>query len=434
MSPPAIARPAATLIVVRDAPGGLELLLLQRADKGDHNSGAWVFPGGLLDPADERCRSLCAGLDDAAASARLGVARAGLDFYVAAIRECFEEAGLLFAVDEHDRVVGMEGDAASRWAALRPALHKGERELAAICRDAGLRLAADRLCYLAHWVTPLGLPKRFDTRFFLAVLPEGQASAHDAIETLDHVWLRPASALSPENARRLLKVTRSMIETVGRFADTRSLLAWARSLREIPMVMQRRAMDSAGPRSVMPHEAAFAEIGRLDPQGDGTAWCELRPGVPVRLSSRVLRVTSRGEPSHNAYLVGGDGDGWTVIDPGPAQEPHIEALVAAAPGRIEWVLLTRPGVSPGAAMLAARTGARVRDPAEDAGKTIGRVEDTALRVVGAGDGSQRVCYFLIAERTLFSGDCATAGARVLPGLADTVEWIAPSHGFLLAAG
>ncbi len=310
----AVARPAATLVVVRDAADGPELLLLQRADKGDQNSGAWVFPGGLVDAGDRRCRPLCAGLDDAAASARLGVAAGGLDFHIAAIRECFEEAGLLFAIDDRNEVVSLEGDTGARLDALRGPLQRGEREFADLCREWGLRLAADRLFYIGHWVTPLGLPKRFDTRFFLALLPAGQASRHDAVETLDQAWLRPALALAPGNARTMLRVTRNVIELVAAFATADALLAWARSPREVTMVMQRRGMSSAGLRSLMPHEPAFAEIGKLDPEGAGTAWCELRPGVPVQLSPHVQRVT--GGDGRNSYLVGDAQAGWTEIDPG----------------------------------------------------------------------------------------------------------------------
>lgn len=314
MGTAAVPRPSATLVVVRESGCGFELLLLQRADKGDQNSGAWVFPGGLVEAADRSCHPACAGLDDAAASARLGLPQGGLDFYVAAIRECFEEAGLLFAVDSRDAPVDLGGDTGARLAALRAPLHAGHCAFAGLCRDFGLRLATDRLFYIGHWVTPVGLPKRFDTRFFLAVLPAGQASLHDSVETLDQVWLPPAAALAPENSRRLLKVTRNVIELVGRFPHLEALLAWARSPREVPMVMQRRGMASDGLRSLMPHEPAFDEIGKLDPDGAGTAWCEPRPGVPVRLSPHVVRTTA-GD-GRNSYLAGDDASGWTAIDPG----------------------------------------------------------------------------------------------------------------------
>lgn len=241
MSLPVTPRASATLMILRDAPDGLELLLIERADKKDQNSGAWVFPGGLVDAGDARCHGLCVGLDDAAASARLGLERAGLDFYVAAIRECFEEVGLLFATDAAGRLARTHGDTEPAWSRRRALLHGGEIDMATVCADAGLRLAADRLHYVAHWVTPIDMPKRFDTRFFMAALPEGQSPRHDAVEALDHVWLRPDAILAPDNARRMLRVTRAMVETVARFADTRAALEWARGLGDIPMTMRAPA-------------------------------------------------------------------------------------------------------------------------------------------------------------------------------------------------
>src|SRR6186713_939543 len=89
-------RPAATIVVVRDGAAGIEVLLSRRADGSDYTSGAWVFPGGIVDARDRDAHPACYGLDDAEASARLGLAQGGLDFFVAAIRESFEESGLLF--------------------------------------------------------------------------------------------------------------------------------------------------------------------------------------------------------------------------------------------------------------------------------------------------------------------------------------------------
>jgi len=267
--------------------------MLRRTETRDHTSGAWVFPGGLLDAADRHCHDVCAGIDDAAASARLGVAGGGLDYYVAAIRECFEEAGILFAIDAQGQPIDMLVDTGTRLADLRAPLHRGEVAFVDICREFDLRLAAGDLHYIAHWVTPLGRPKRFDTRFFLAALPAGQSSAHDALETVDHAWLRPADALARAGELRLLTPQRSLLATLGRYADMHALVAWARSPREVAAVTPRLALDRNGVQTVQPNEPAWAEIGYLDPQGRGSAWCELRPGVAVDLSSHVLRVSLR---------------------------------------------------------------------------------------------------------------------------------------------
>jgi 8-oxo-dGTP pyrophosphatase MutT (NUDIX family) len=358
------------------------MLLLQRADRGDHNSNAWVFPGGLVDAGDARCHACCAGLDDAQASANLALLRGGMDFYIDAIRECFEETGVLFADDLQGRSV-VPGAVLE---ALRAPLCRGECDFAGICSDHGLRPAVGRLAYIAHWVTPMGLPKRFDTRFFLAVLPPGQTSAHDAVETVDQIWLTPAEILAPQNARRMLKVTRTVVQMLADFADLDALLRWAHSPLEVPRVMQRLCTDAGGQRTVMPEHPAYAEIGMLDPIGEGTAWCELRPGIPVHLLPRVLRLTHRSEKAgadFNTYLVGDAVGGWALVEPGADGVPVV-------------------------------TGASLLQP-----------------VHGPCDDSQPLGWMLPGEVVLFTGE-AVAGPSELPeSLRARVRWIAPASGFLV---
>src|SRR5450631_3296056 len=172
-------RAAATLVVVRDAPDGMEVLLSRRAERGDHNSGAWVFPGGIVDPGDRGWQGDYCGVDDAQASTRLGLMSGGLDYYVAAVRECFEESGLLFANEVDGAMVRLEGVAGVTLATWRGLLHGHERTLGQMCREFRLTLALDRLVYLSHWLTPLGRPKRFDTRFFVAQAPRSQTATFD---------------------------------------------------------------------------------------------------------------------------------------------------------------------------------------------------------------------------------------------------------------
>jgi len=161
---------------------GIEVLLSRRADGTDYTSGAWVFPGGIVDARDRDAHAACFGIDDAAASTRLGLGVGGLDFFIAAIRECFEESGLLFGRAVGDRDDALDGDAADRLAPWRGALHRREHGIAEMCAQEGIRLDAGALVYLSHWLTPLGRPKRFDTRFFIAAVPTAQTAAHDGAE------------------------------------------------------------------------------------------------------------------------------------------------------------------------------------------------------------------------------------------------------------
>lgn len=425
MTTPAAPRFAATVVVVRDAPGGLEVLMLRRTQSRDHTSGAWVFPGGLLDANDRGAHGLCVGIDDRDASAKLGLERGGLDYYVAAIRECFEEAGILFAVDDAGQPIDMLVDTGTRLAEQRGPLHRGERSIADICTTERLRLAAGELHYIAHWITPPGRVKRFDTRFFLAVLPSGQSSAHDALETVDHAWLRPADALSRASELNLLTPQRSLLATIGKHQHTDALLAWARSRRDIVTVAPRLAMSAKGLQTIQPHEPAWAEVGLIDPEGQGTAWSELRPGVPVRLTPEVLRITS--ESGWNTYLVGGS-SGCTVVDAGPADEAHVAAVLAAAPGPIERIVATDDLHSAGAAMLTARTGAPLQEVDEHEHVRAG--DATTLRATVPPSAPGHRMFLLVEAQLLFTG---SIDAAAWPAAHDGIAWIAPAQGFLRSA-
>src|SRR5574341_465440 len=188
---PAVPQPAATMTLVRDAPRGLEVLMLQRSLSLAFMPGVHVFPGGALDAADDSpaLRALCVGLDDAAASRMLGLERGGLAYWIAAIREAFEEAGILLAYDARGRIVPLNGTAAERYRAHRRALDAGHRDFTEFVLSEGLRLAVDRLRYFGHWITPVNSPRRYDTRFFLAIAPENQEAWHDERETIAHVWM-----------------------------------------------------------------------------------------------------------------------------------------------------------------------------------------------------------------------------------------------------
>jgi 8-oxo-dGTP pyrophosphatase MutT (NUDIX family) len=145
-------RRASTLIVVRDVEHGMQVLLLRRVEhKSDPNSRAYVFPGGVVDPVDKASYTHCSGLDDAAASERLGLPAGALDFYIAAIRECFEEAGLLFAYERSLCLTTLLEMPAEILANLRTSVHDGAIGLDKVCRRFGLRLAVDRLAYHSHW-------------------------------------------------------------------------------------------------------------------------------------------------------------------------------------------------------------------------------------------------------------------------------------------
>jgi 8-oxo-dGTP pyrophosphatase MutT (NUDIX family) len=192
-------RPAATVMLVRDGDEGLEVFMMQRTLSAAFARGQYVFPGGKVDDADraDDFEPVCDGLDDPIASRRLGLERGGLAWYVAAVREVFEEAGVLLARRaDADGVVDLdEPDLAHRYNTARHAIHEGERSFVEFCAAEGLLLLVDQLHLVDHWVTPLGERRRFDTRFFVGAAPPAQHPLHDDKETIASLWVRPEDAL-----------------------------------------------------------------------------------------------------------------------------------------------------------------------------------------------------------------------------------------------
>jgi len=474
MAAPVVPRPAATLVLLRDASAGLEVLLLRRTERADFAGGAYVFPGGALDASDRdpALAALCRGLDDARASSALGEPEGGLAYWVAAIRECFEEAGLLLGYDGTGKVLAIEDERAAEFAAARRAMIAGGLPFAELVRRARLTLATDSIAYLERWITQAGRPRRFDTRFFIARAPERQAAAHDGEELMHHAWLAPAAALE-RNRRgelKLLYPTIKALELLARFRRVEEVLAYARSERAMPAMPPRRALRRDGRQLLFAGDYAYAEVAKLDPEGAGTASCEIVPGVAVRLSQRVQRVTAPNPgmltgPGTNTYLLGDAATGVTVIDPGPAIGTHIDAVIAAAPGPIRSILCTHTHVdhSPAAALLKARTGARsfgmvARNPErQDAtfipDRLLGHGERVAaggatLRVIHTpGHASNQLCFMLEEERLLFTGDHLMQGSTVIINppdgdmaeyirslealFAEDIAYLAPGHGFLM---
>ena len=466
-------RTAATVVVMRDSPSGIEVLLLRRAERGDHSSGAWVFPGGVLDAQDRDCAAFCGTLDDAAASASMGMTQGGLDYYVAAIRECFEEAGLLLACGADGHLLSLAGEMGTEMGPWRSRLHRGEATMAQFCSHFGLTLATDRLAYFSRWVTPAIRAKRWDTRFFFAIAPTEQESAHDEVELVEQLWLTPADAIARSESLKLLNPTRYTLETLSGFATTAEMMAHARTPRTVAMPVPRIADGPEGMHPVAADHFAWAEVGKLDPQGHGTASYAIVPGRAVRLSDRVIRVSADNSgmmtgPGTNTYLVGGGPrNEWAVIDPGPSLAPHVEAILKAAPGPIRWILVTHTHQdhSPAANELRERTGAQVlgriasypqnQDPAFKPDRILAHGErlaidqDTTLAVFHTpGHASNHLCYLLEQERMLFTGDHVMQTSTVVIGPPDgdmtayldslrallkvELSWFAPGHGFLMA--
>ncbi|MEO7160142.1 MAG: NUDIX hydrolase [Polaromonas sp.] len=239
-------RPAATVVLLRDAPAGLEVFLMKRHGLSDVLGGAYVFPGGKVDAADaeldiahldQPLQALHAGLNEADISERTA---GGL--YMAALREAFEESGVLFA----QGALTPELDSARAAALLREG-----HGFNAVLAQMALRLQTRSLVPWSRWITPK-VPsitnKRFDTRFFVSAVPAGQVAVHDNHETTDSIWLSPRTALQQYWAGQIVLAPPQIMSLahLARYTDVDSVLAAARG--RLPPVIQPEPFDHEGVR------------------------------------------------------------------------------------------------------------------------------------------------------------------------------------------
>lgn len=243
-NPPASAspRPASTVILLRPAGSGVEVFMVRRPARAAAFADAYVFPGGGVKADDEVADAVDGGFTPADAlrvltergSVPPGDPAEALGFFRAALRELFEEAGVLLARDSSGRSVEMAADEAAVWDERRRAVQRGGLSFVELLRALGLTLDHRALIYFSHWITPPTERRRFDTRFFVAELPEGQAAAYCTVETTDGAWVAPAEALGEYAVghfplvlptRRHLEVlaARPTLDEVRHFARTKPI-------------------------------------------------------------------------------------------------------------------------------------------------------------------------------------------------------------------
>lgn len=246
-------KPAATVLLVRDADaGGVEVFMLRRTFNAAFASGMFVFPGGKVDDVDgvDEIAELCDGLTDAHASALLGIANGGLAYWVACIRECFEEAGVLLARHETTGdVVRFDDEAtAQRFEVERENIHDGSVALLDLCKREGLRLTTDDIHYVSHWITPMGEKRRFDTRFFIARAPQAQEPLHDDGETIESFWISPQEAIERAHEKDLMLMppTKANIEFLLPFKTADEVLAAAAQVGMPQTILPKLKIDSDG--------------------------------------------------------------------------------------------------------------------------------------------------------------------------------------------
>ena len=255
-STPVSARPSATVVVVREGSAHPEILLVRRR-AGDAFGDSYAFPGGVVDPDETAAHAFCLGLSPEDANRVLQVEDGGLDYYSAAIRELFEETGILLAQD----AVGNWASDGSRFEELRQRVDKGTLPWPDFLRQQGLCMASDALLYFAWWETPYDQPKRWTTRFFVTELPPGQDASHDGTEVTDSRWLtaRDALALSKTGKLPMPLPTVRNLRVLSQFTSDAELLDWARQEQrsDIKKIRPVPVTDDGRTKYVIPGDADY---------------------------------------------------------------------------------------------------------------------------------------------------------------------------------
>ena len=427
--------PAATVLLLRDGPQGLEVLMTRRSATARFAPDAYVFPGGGIDAADAQAH--------AQARRRPGQSELHLTQAIAAIRESFEELGVLLA----HRADGAPANASDmdRLDRLAPLLPQ--------CLLLGLTLAAHEVFVLAHWITNRDLPRRFDVPFLVARMPDGQTPVADNSEQFDPVWVRPADALARHHDGNFFMIfpTLRTLERLQHYADVAAVLQACAATEEPLWTSCPRAGLLAGKDAYyMEHEPPYGELALVCPDGQMLHHLDWQTDQPVPLLRNVMRLTAPNPgfmtgPGTNSYLVGDPLSGYIVIDPGPDEPEHIERLWRAAGGDIRMIVCThshadhspaarplqtlcaqRQGRSPAVLGLPSAPTARANshftpdEPLAD-GTLLTLVSQNAntqnthtLKVIHTpGHAANHLCLVLLEDGLLFSGDHILNGSTTV---------------------
>ncbi len=480
---PVATRPAATVLLLRDATaadgaGGIEVLMTRRSDKASFAPGAYVFPGGGIDALD------AAPDTHAAADRRPTQSDLHLTQAIAAIRESFEELGILLARHTDGPRQGQMANAQDIAAIDR------HQPFVAQCAARGLRLAADGVFLLAHWITDRDLPRRFDVPFLVARMPEGQEPVADEAEQFEPVWVRPADALARHEAGQFFMIfpTIRTLQRLAAFGSTQAVFDALKS--EAPLWTScPRAGTLAGKEArYMESDMPYGELALVCPDGQIVHPLDWQTERPVPLLRNVMRLTAPNPgvmtgPGTNSYLVGDPATGFIAIDPGPADPEHLDKLWRAAGGDIRMIVCTHshPDHSPGAAPLQALCVQAGKPPPPilglpsaptaraasqftpdrllqnnellklDGSAGEAKITHTLQAIHTPGHAANHVCLLLVEDGLLFSGDHILNGSTTVVdppdgNMADYldsldrldavcaehgVEFILPAHGYVL---
>lgn len=458
---PVTPRSAATILLLRDSDEGVQVLMTRRSETASFAPGVYVFPGGALDDADGSAQA------HAVSRFRSDQDEEHRRYAHAALRESFEELGILLAWRK-----GAALPAEPRWASEldRSASSTAFYEQ---LNSSGLELATDNTGWLSQWTTDPDLPKRFNVRFFVAPMPEGQEPIADGTEQFEPVWVNPVAALTrhEQGSFKMIFPTIRTLKQLQRFARTEQVLDACQTQTKPLIARPRGGLVKGKEARFTEDESAFGELEMVAPDGKLVHSLDWRHDAPVALRTNVSRLTAPNAsvmtgPGTNTYIVGEAGE-YVVIDPGPDLPEHIGRIAAVVGKGLKAIICTHshPDHSPGASLLRDAVGLPVEilglpslptaransefkpDRALADGEVI-KVGDSTLRVIHTpGHAANHLCLVLEEDRLLFSGDHVLNGSTTVVDPPDgnmfdyiaslrtlrqqAVDFILPAHGHVL---
>lgn len=459
-------RPAATVLLLRDSDHGVEVLMTRRSPTASFAPGANVFPGGGIDAADTAAHAI--------AERRPTQDDLRLTQAIAAIRESFEELGILLARHADGWPAGAQDIAAL----------KRHEPFFAQCQAHGLTLSADQVYVFAHWITDRDLPRRFDVPFLVARMPKDQIPVADEAEQFEPVWVRPDNALERHQAGSFFMIfpTIRTLERLAKFESVEAVLHACAGDQPLWTSCPRAGFLSGAEARYMEHEMPYGELALVSPDGQMVHHLDWRSEQPVPLLKNVTRVTAPNPgvmtgPGTNSYLVGDPATGYLAIDPGPNDAEHIERLWRAAGGDIRMIVCTHSHIdhSPGARPLQALCANKptilglpsaptasaaslfVPDRSLADGEELvlegGGVRHTLKVIHTPGHAANHLCLVLVEDGLLFSGDHILSGSTTIVNPPDgemtaylesldaltracqehDIEFILPAHGHVISS-
>ena len=251
-------------MIVRDSDIGVQVFMMKRSLRSSFG-GIWVFPGGILEDQDQDIakKNYCNGIDEKKAKAILNYDQESLTYWIASLRETFEETGALIANRDNNSFFTPTEDEAINLERLRSDLNNGKISFISILKQLKLKIALERLIYISHWITPDVETKRYTTRFFLTSLNQEVSMTHDDLEGTDSKWIGINEALEAHKAGRisLIMPTIKNLESISSYKNTQEMISAKNAIKakDIPAIEPKFFKENGQWKGLLPGEYGYED-------------------------------------------------------------------------------------------------------------------------------------------------------------------------------